>query len=42
MMARPELIVDVVTPFLDDETPPMPDNFLKPGPGVTPSPGQTP
>jgi pimeloyl-ACP methyl ester carboxylesterase len=29
MMARPQLIVDVVTPFLDDEKPPMPANFLK-------------
>ena len=35
MMARPQLIVDVVTPFLDDEKPPMPDNFLKPGSGET-------
>jgi pimeloyl-ACP methyl ester carboxylesterase len=39
MMARPQLIVDVVTPFLDDEKPPMPDNFLKPGPGPTPTGG---
>ena len=36
MMARAQLLVDVVTPFLDDETPPLPDNFLKPGPGVVP------
>ena len=32
MLARPQLIVDVVTPFLDDEKPPLPDNFLQPGP----------
>ena len=31
VMARAQLIVDMVTPFLDDETPPLPDNFLKPG-----------
>ena len=37
MMARPQLIVDVVTPFLDDEKPPMPANFLKPGPGEAPA-----
>jgi pimeloyl-ACP methyl ester carboxylesterase len=39
MMARPQLIVDVVTPFLDDETPPMPGNFLQPGPGEVPAAG---
>lgn len=27
MMARPQLIVDLVTLFLDDEVPPMPGNF---------------
>jgi pimeloyl-ACP methyl ester carboxylesterase len=36
MMARPQLVVDVVTPFLDDETPPLPANFLQPGPGGPP------
>ena len=36
MSARPQLIVDVVTPFLDDETPPLPDNFLQPGPARIP------
>jgi pimeloyl-ACP methyl ester carboxylesterase len=42
MMARPQLIVDVVTPFLDDEKPPMPDNFLKPGPGEAATSGSGP
>jgi pimeloyl-ACP methyl ester carboxylesterase len=37
MLARPQLIVDVVTPFLDDEKPPLPDNFLQPGPGKPPA-----
>ena len=37
MAARPQLIVDVVTPFLDDEKPPLPDNFLQPGPGRVPA-----
>jgi pimeloyl-ACP methyl ester carboxylesterase len=37
MLARSQLIVDVVTPFLDDEKPPLPDNFLQPGPGKTPA-----
>lgn len=37
MLARPQLIVDVVTPFLDDEKPPLPDDFLQPGPGKTPA-----
>jgi hypothetical protein len=37
MTARPQLIVDVVTPFLDDEKPPLPDNFLQPGPGRVPA-----
>jgi len=37
VMARAQLVVDVVTPFLDDEKPRMPDNFLKPGPGGVPA-----
>jgi hypothetical protein len=37
MTARPQLIVDVVTPFLDDKKPPLPDNFLQPGPGRVPA-----
>jgi pimeloyl-ACP methyl ester carboxylesterase len=37
MLARPQLLVDVVAPFLDDEKPPLPDNFLHPGPGKTPA-----
>jgi hypothetical protein len=37
LLARSQLIVDVVTPFLDDEKPPLPDDFLQPGPGKTPA-----
>jgi len=36
MSARPQLVVDVVTPFLDDELPPLPPDFLQPGPGKVP------
>ena len=28
IMAEAELIADLVTPFLDDETPPMPEGFF--------------
>jgi len=37
MSARPQLVVDVVTPFLDDELPPLPPDFLQPGPGKVPA-----
>jgi hypothetical protein len=30
MSGRPQLVVDVVTPFLDDELPPLPPDFLQP------------
>jgi pimeloyl-ACP methyl ester carboxylesterase len=42
LAARPQLVVDVVTPFLDDETPPLPANFLKPSPGEAPAAGPKP